>query len=120
MKNQANKSGVYTLRPELVHGYPTWKQRSYLIQNSIWFDASNGRWKIGFTSALGSNIAAIMGPYAEDDWPLNLSGWEYTDRPNHWTDAGSDVVIEDYSEGKYENNINSKSLEIHSIILISF
>ena len=69
--------------------------------NSIWFDTSNGRWKIGLTSDLGSNIAAIMGPYAENDWPQNPSGWQYADRPNHWTDAGSDVVIEDYTKGKY-------------------
>ena len=63
---------------------------------------------------MGSNTAGIIGPEAEGDWPHNLSGWKYGDGTN-WIDAGSDVVIEDYSKGKHENNINSNSFKIHSI-----
>ena len=89
-------SGVYTLQPEFVNGYPTWKQLS--LKNSIWLDSANCDWNIGFTSDLGSNKAGIGGPKVEDDWPQNLSGWEYFDGTN-WPDAGSDVIIEDYSKG---------------------
>ena len=124
-KHQGDSIGVYTLQPELVNGYPTWKQLS--LMNSIWFDASSGKWKISLTTDLGSNKAGIQGPVAEDDWPQNISGWtisvksgwKYGDETGTEIDARSDVVIEDYSEGKYENNFNSKSFEIHSI-LISF
>ena len=91
-------SGVYTLQPELVNGYPTWKQIS--SENSIWFDTITGKWIIGFTSDLGLSKAGIGGPRAEDDWPQNLSVWKYADRTGTWLDGGSDIVIEDYSKGK--------------------
>ena len=107
-KHQGDSIGVYTLQPELVNGYPTWKQLS--LRNSIWIDTSNGKWSIGFTSNLGSNTGGIAGPDIEDDWPQNLSGWKYADGTN-WIDAGSNVVIEDYSKCKYENNSNSKLFE---------
>ena len=96
-KHQGSRSGVYTLQTEVVNGYPTWKQLS--LRNSIWFDASNGKWKIGFTSDLGSKTAGIIGPQAEDDWPQNLSGWKYWNGTKS-LDAGSDAIIEDYSKGK--------------------
>ena len=113
-KYQGHWSGVYTLQPEMVNGYPTWKQLS--LTNSIWFDASNGDWNIGWTSDLGSDFAGIIGPKAEDDWPQNLSGWKYWDE-TEFLDAGIDVVIEDYSKGKCQTNFNSKSFEIHSILI---
>ena len=103
-------SGVYTLQPELVNGYPTWKQIS--SKNSIWFNISSGKWIIGYTTYLGSNTAGIIGPSLEDNWPQNLSGWKYDNGGDYWIDAGSDVVI----KGKYENNINSKSFEIDRIL----
>ena len=99
-KNQGDSSGVYTLQSELVNGHPTWKQLS--LKNSIWFDTSRGSWNIGWTSNLGSNTAGIIGPIAEDDWPQNLSGWQYGDATGTGVDARSDVVIEDYSKGKCE------------------
>ena len=98
-KDQGPRSGVYKLQPELFKGYPTWKQKS--SNNSIWFDTLNCKWLIGFTSDLGSTTAGLIGPKAEDNWPQNLSGWEYGDvNTNSFVDAGSDVVIEDYSECK--------------------
>ena len=116
-KHQGDSFGVYTLRPEIVNNYPTWKQIS--SRNSIWYDTSSGKWKIGFTSHLGSNTAGIIGPESEDDWPQHLSDLKYADGTGTWPDAGSDVIIEDYSKGSYENNFNSKLFEIQSI-LISF
>ena len=86
--------------------------------NSIWFHSLRSEWKIGFTSYLGSNTAGIIGSKAEDDWPENLSGWKYGVGTN-WIDAGSDIVVEDYCKGKYENQFQLNSFEIHSI-LISF
>ena len=98
-KRQGSNSGVYTLQPEFVNGYPTWMQLS--LRNSIWFDTSNGGWNIGLTSNLGSNIAGIIGSSLEDDWPQNLSGWKYDDgSPSDYVDAGSDVIIENYSNCK--------------------
>ena len=80
--------------------------------NSIWFDTSNGNWNIGLTSDLGSDIAGIIGPEAEDDWPPNLFGWKYDngEEEDCWVDAGSDVVIEDYSKGKYKKQIQVKNI----------
>ena len=118
-KYQGSKSGVYTLQPELVNRYPTWKQNT--SRNSVWFDTLIGKWTIGWTHCLGSNTGGgIFGPEEEDDWPQNLSGWKYADGSgSRFTfdagtlpDAGSDVVIKDYSEGKYENNLSSKSFAI--------
>ena len=104
-KYQGRKIGVYTLQPELVNTYPTWKQIS--LKNSIWFDSSTGRWSIGSTSALGSIKAGIIGPYTDDDWPQNLSGWKYGDYDkNCFLDAKSDVLIKDSSKSKL---INQKS-----------
>ena len=104
-KHQGGRSGVYTLQPELVNNYPTWKQK--LSKNSIWFDSACSSWNIGFTSDLGSSTGGIDGPKSEDDWPQNLSGWQYDDgSPTDWIDAGSDVVIEDYSDGKSETHSN--------------
>ena len=100
-KYHGDSIGVYTLQSELVNGYPTWKQISSM--NSIWFATSIYRkWKIGYTSDLGSNTAGIIGPKAECDWPQKLSGWQYGDMDgtNTWHDAGSHIVIEDYSKGK--------------------
>ena len=97
-KHQVLTIGVYTLQPELVNCYPTWKHSS--TKNSFWFNSSNVTWKIGFTSNLGSDTAGIIGPRAKDDWPQNLSGWKYGDySKNCFVDAGSDVIIEDYSKG---------------------
>ena len=111
-KHKGDQSGAYTLQPNLVNGYPTWMQIS--SRNSIWL-YSHGVWVIGFTSDLGSNTAGIIGPKAECDWPQKLSGWQYGDMDgtNTWHDAGSHIVIEDYSKGKYENNIKSESYKIH-------
>ena len=114
-KHQGDSIGVYTLQPELVNGYPTWKQLS--LRNSIWIDTSNGKWSIGFTSNLGSNTGGIAGPDIEDDWPQNLSGWKYGDySKNCFVYAGSDVVIEDYSKG-IKTNFYSKSYFIHTIFI---
>ena len=110
VKKYHAKSGVYTLQPELVNGYPTWKQNT--SKNSVWFDISIGRWTIGWTDCLGSDTGGgIFGPEEEDDWPQNLSGWQYADGSGSgprftydadtFPNAGSDVVIEDYSKGKY-------------------
>ena len=106
VKKYHAKSGVYTLQPELVNGYPTWKQNT--SKNSVWFDISIGRWTIGWTDCLGSDTGGgIFGPEEEYDWPQNLSGWQYDDgSPTDWIDAGSDVVIEDYSDGKSETHSN--------------
>ena len=101
-KHQGSISGIYTVQPELVNNYPTWKQIS--SRTSIWINILTGRWNIGKTSDLGSITAGLIGPKAEDNWPQNLSGWEYGDVTNTWYDAGSDIVIEDYSKGNYENN----------------
>ena len=87
-KHQGERIGVYTLQPNLVNNYPTWKQIRSV--NSFWYDASTGRWNIGFTSDLGSITAGIIGPKAGDDWPQNLSGWSYGDTSqNAWINAGS-------------------------------
>ena len=108
-KHQGDKNGIYTLQPELVNGYATWKE--ILSRNSIWFNISRGNWMIGLTSDLGSYTAGIEGPVAEDNWPQRISGWNYGDGTNPWHDARSDVLIEDYSEGKYEIDINLKFIQ---------
>ena len=92
------------MQPEIENGYPTWKQKS--SKYSLWFDTANGRWIIGWTSDLGTTTGGIIGPKNEDDWPQNLSGWQYDDgSPTDWIDAGSDVVIKDYPDGKLETHL---------------
>ena len=100
-KHQGDSSGVYTLQPKLVNSNPTWKQKS--AHYSIWF--ANGAWVVGLTPNLGSVKVHIIGPQTGDDWPQNLSGWQYFDGKN-FLDAGSDVVIEHYSDGKLETHLN--------------
>ena len=99
-KHQGDISGVYTLQLKFVNGYPTWKQKS--SKNSIWYDTLTSKWIIGWTSDLGTKRGGILGPKHEDDWPQNLSDWQYDNGRDvdYWVDAGSDVVIEDYSDGK--------------------
>ena len=58
VKKYHAKSGVYTLQPELVNGYPTWKQNT--SKNSVWFDISIGRWTIGWTDCLGSDTGGAL------------------------------------------------------------
>ena len=103
-KHWGDFSGVYILQPQLVNGYPTWKSKLY--KNSLWFGILIARWVIGLTSDLGTKRGAILGPKTEDDWPQNLSGWQYGDGTGTWPDAGSDLVIEDYSDGKSEIHFN--------------
>ena len=86
------------MQPELVNGYPTWKQNS--SKNAIWFCNITSEWCFGFATEIGSKSGGIFGPKLEDDWPQNLSGWQYGDGTGTWPNAGSDVVIEDYSDGK--------------------
>ena len=115
-KHQQSKSEVYILQSKLVNGYPTWKQKT--SKNSIWFSSILGEWAIGWTSDVGSATRGIKGSSCEDDWPQNLFGWKYFDGTGTWRDAGSDVVIEDYSSGKLETQSPesiqfSKYLDIH-------
>ena len=101
------------MQPKVVNGYPTWKQKS--SKYSIW--CAQSAWGIGPVSYLGSKYGVIIGPKAEDNWPQSLLGWVFSDGTN-FLDAGSDVVIEDYSNGKLEiqspESIQfSKYLDIH-------
>ena len=93
------------MQPILVSGYPTYKHKS--SKTSIWFSTLTAEWIIGWTNDIGSNIAGIRGPKFKDDWPQNLSGWRFYDHDiNDGCDAGSDVVIEGYSDGKLETHTN--------------
>ena len=68
LKGEANKchgymAGFYILQEDLVNTFPYWNDKSG--KNSIWFVFGSGNWKVGYTSNLGLNLGAIMGPYGD-------------------------------------------------------
>lgn len=102
-------SGVYTLQPSTLDGFPHWKQVIGL--HSIWFDKDHCSWVVGLTSDMSSSDLKIVGPRFVMEWPHMLQKrWIYNSYPYLntiikeeeavWLNGGTNVIVDDYGEGK--------------------
>ena len=84
--------------PSLVNSYPHWEQvTTKENKQSIWFDINSSKWTIGSSEHIGSNIGEIIGPATNDNWPQNISCWNYFNFDfKQWIQTYFDIQITDF------------------------
>ena len=86
----------------LTNGRPSWTDESGLPY-SIWFDDKSEYWRVGLSSAIGTNKSSFLQSSTSPDStvPHEAQNWEYLHLTNSTWIMSSDISIE---PGMYQNS----------------